>query len=122
GDLCEGHLGHVQLAGADETEQQVERALEIAQLQPETGAGLTVRRHRHIGVPRCLFGCCLVGWYLVESARRRRVGGRAHRPDRWMTSRAIARYASAPPDFGAQVVIGSPATLASGKRTVRAMA
>src|SRR5262245_6839997 len=40
-------------------------------------------------------------------------------PNRSMTSRANDRYASAPPDFGAHVVIGSPATLVSGNRTVR---
>ncbi|PXX60838.1 hypothetical protein DFR70_10929 [Nocardia tenerifensis] len=52
----------------------------------------------------------------------RGVGAVDHRPDRWMTSRAIARYASAPLDLGAHVVIGSPATLASGNRTVREIA
>ena len=45
----------------------------------------------------------------------------AHAPNRSITSRASARYASAPADFGAHVVMGSPATLVSGKRTVRLM-
>ncbi len=50
---------------------------------------------------------------------RRRFG---HLPKRSMTSRASDRYACAPTDFGAQVVMGSPATLVSGgKRTVRLM-
>src|SRR4051812_10849038 len=57
----------------------------------------------------------------VEARVRRRFRRRHAPPNRLITSRASDRYASAPPDFGAHVVIGSPATLVSGNRTVRVM-
>lgn len=104
-------------ARGDERRRRVsERGSGRPGFAPLTGLGcLIVRRRSRSGRGRPLAGRVVVG-------RGRGVGAAGHRPDRWMTSRAIDRYASAPLDFGAQVVIGSPATLASGKRTVRAMA
>src|SRR5690606_29960708 len=49
----------------------------------------------------------------------RRTGQRRSPTHRAITSRANARYAAAPLDRGAQRVIGSPATVVSGNRTVR---
>src|SRR4029450_1986934 len=83
----------IEAVGEDQLQQQIERPLEIA--QPDLEAAL-------------------VGLLL-------RLYFRVHAPNRSMTSRANDRYASAAPDFGAHVVIGSPATLVSGKRTVRVM-
>ena len=90
GHLVQRHLGDVEPVREDQLQQQVERTLEIA--QPNLEACLLRLRRLCLGV---------------------------HEPNRSMTSRANERYAWAPPDFGAQVVIGSPATLVSGKRTVR---
>src|SRR5690348_15372678 len=81
------HLGDVEAMREDQLQEQVERALEIA--EPDVKSGV-----------RCFGGCHAP-------------------PNRSITSRANDRYASAPPDFGAHVVIGSPATLVSGNRTVR---
>ena len=53
-----------------------------------------------------------VGQPDLETLVGRRLG--RHLPKRSMTSRASDRYACAPVDFGAQVVMGSPATLVSG--------
>ena len=52
----------------------------------------------------------------VDRARQRPSCEQRHRA---RTSRASSRYAAAPADAGAQVVIGSPATVVSGNRTVR---
>src|SRR6185437_3264989 len=93
GHLMQRHLGDVEAVREDQLQQQIKRPLEIA--QPDLEAAL-------LGL---LF----------------RLDFRVHAPNREMTSRANDRYASAPADFGAHVVIGSPATLVSGKRTVRVM-
>src|SRR5699024_10971510 len=95
GHRVQGHLGHVEATRVDERQQQVERAGEVGQVDGERPRG------RLLGL------------------RGPRLGHGLRPRPRWMTSRASARAACAPGELGAHVVMGSPATVVSGNRTVR---
>src|SRR6185312_3154145 len=96
GDAVQGQLRDVELVLADQLQQQIERAGEVVEANREPRWGARRDRDRPVVEPS-----------LIEQRHRAR------------TSRASSRYAMAPADVGAQVVIGSPATVVSGNRTVR---
>src|SRR5690606_7511523 len=101
GHLRQRDLGEVELVLGDQAQQQVERAFEVGQVHLERRNGLvvTLRGEDRLG--------------------RRRVTQRRAGSHRANTSRASCRYADAPREDGANDVMGSPATVVSGNRTVR---
>src|SRR5262249_51821118 len=93
--LVERKLGDLELVLGDQRQQQVERAFEAVQ---PNGEPCDLRR----GLAGGLGGCC----HALAASRA-------------STSPARRRYASAAELPGANEVIGSPATAASGNFTVR---
>src|SRR5699024_8761015 len=109
GDLGECHLGHVELMFGDQVEQQVERAFEHFEVNAEDRCALVSVRLRQCG--RCGGG--------FDRERSDRGGHSRAGSHRTRTSRASCRYDEAPRDDGAKLVMGNPATVVSGNRTVR---
>src|SRR5699024_256397 len=118
--LGQRNFGDVELVLADQLQQQVERALEVGQVDGEA-ARVACALLSAVGINR--FGRSVDSivrrWAHRFGVVARRAGSHYSDLSRARISRARLRYDSAALEVGARAVIGWPATVVSGKRTVR---